>query len=190
MSTRQSQQSPLALFLVLVVAAVMPVSACAEEKSTAKIETVTVGAQSIVFVNRTSASDPETMGNVMGAAFGTLFAAMGETGVAPAGPPLSIYYDFGAEEIKYGVAFPIAAADKQKLDGRDDVNVSETYAGGALKLVHVGPYDTLVESYNKMMAHLDSEGLAPSGPTWEVYMNDPATTPPADLITEIYFPLD
>lgn len=30
----------------------------------------------------------------------------------------------------------------------------------------------------------------PIGPSWERYMNDPSSTPEAELVTEVYFPVD
>jgi len=45
-------------------------------------------------------------------------------------------------------------------------------------------------SYEKLFAWLKENGREITGPTREVYVSDPRTTPPDQLITEIYAPLD
>ena len=40
-----------------------------------------------------------------------------------------------------------------------------------------------------MVQYLEANDLHHSVPTWEVYVNDPATTKPEDLITEVYVSL-
>ena len=47
-----------------------------------------------------------------------------------------------------------------------------------------------MESQNKMIkAHLE-KGLTITGPTREIYLNDPMEVPPEEILTEIYAPVD
>ena len=151
---------------------------------------VTVESQPILYVHRSSATDPQSIGACMGEAFGTLMGFVGEHGIEMAGAPLSIYHGFSENEATFDVALPVSAADAERAAGHADIKGGATHAGQALKAVHVGPYNALADTYNRIMAHLQKEGLKPCGPCWEVYMNDPDTTPAEDLITEIYFPID
>lgn len=91
------------------------------------------------------------------------------------------------EEIRYDAAI--------SLDG--DVAVEPPVTLGALPggeyaiFTHQGPYEGLEETYKTIM----SQWLSTSArefrdtPWFEVYRNDPATTPPAQLITDIHIPL-
>jgi effector-binding domain-containing protein len=56
--------------------------------------------------------------------------------------------------------------------------------------MHVGPYDTLHETYSAMQAWIVSQERRPSSFMWEVYLTDPEQEPdPARWQTEIYWPV-
>ncbi len=56
---------------------------------------------------------------------------------------------------------------------------------------HVGPYTELVRTYTELFNNwLPASGKTRNGaPLFEINMNDPKTTAPSDLITDIYVPL-
>jgi len=51
--------------------------------------------------------------------------------------------------------------------------------------VHVGPYDKVFPTYGMLFQALPAMGLRYVGPMQEVYLNDPADTPPDKLRTEV-----
>jgi AraC family transcriptional regulator len=58
-------------------------------------------------------------------------------------------------------------------------------------ITHFGPYAKLGETYTKLLGQwLPRSGreLHPT-PCFEVYLNDPQSTEPEDLLTDIYAPL-
>ena len=69
------------------------------------------------------------------------------------------------------------------------VAVCELPGGRAATTMHVGPYDQLRHTWQAMWDWVKSEGLAPAGPPWEVYIDDPTTVEAARLRTEVYVPL-
>ena len=83
------------------------------------------------------------------------------------------------------------------------VNVNETFVpegdmgvqvipGGEYAMTtHFGPYQKLGETYTKLLGQwLPRSGRElRSAPCFEVYLNDPQSTEPEDLITDIYAPL-
>jgi AraC family transcriptional regulator len=77
------------------------------------------------------------------------------------------------------------------IQAEGDVGVQEIAGGEYAVVTHCGPYEKLSETY----AYLCGQWLAGSGremrsaPAFEVYLNDPNTTPPDDLRTEIHLPL-
>jgi len=70
--------------------------------------------------------------------------------------------------------------------------VADTLPGGDYAIVtHKGPYNQLEDTYKRIMG----QWLPQSGrefrctPTFEVYRNDPASTPPEELLTDVHIPL-
>ena len=56
---------------------------------------------------------------------------------------------------------------------------------------HVGPYDTLGETWMQFMGHvLPASGhQLGGGPSLEIYRNNPRTTPKSELVTEVCVPI-
>lgn len=70
------------------------------------------------------------------------------------------------------------------------LQVYEIPAGTFLKVDHYGPYNQLKAAWWVAFAYADLHGLElREGPSGEVYVSDPETTPMEKLLTEIYIPL-
>ncbi|MFB4305158.1 GyrI-like domain-containing protein [Actinomadura sp. GTD37] len=83
--------------------------------------------------------------------------------------------------------FPLDMADEfdvrvavQAADG-DDVLPGGPFAAA----VHVGPYEEIPLTVHGVLAWFGDFGHTPAGPVREVYLNDPATTPPEHLETRV-----
>jgi effector-binding domain-containing protein len=150
------------------------------------IETITAEAVPMVYVTRSVGMNATEITAVMDEAFGAIGESICKTGIAPAGPPLAVYRDWdeSSGRMKVDVGFPVAPGDTARIEG--EVAAGKTPCGKALKAVHVGPYDTLRDTYNVLMAHMREHGMQMPLVSWEVFPNDPQTTPPEKLITEIY----
>ncbi len=55
--------------------------------------------------------------------------------------------------------------------------------------MHTGPYETIGESYEALMAFVGENGLEMDCFSYEFYLNDPRSSPPEELKTEIFFPI-
>ena len=56
--------------------------------------------------------------------------------------------------------------------------------------MHVGPYDTLAETYEAVMGKMQAEGVTPGSSMWEYYLSDPAAEPdPAMWKTLVVWPV-
>jgi DNA-binding transcriptional MerR regulator len=55
---------------------------------------------------------------------------------------------------------------------------------------HVGPYDQIQLTAHALLAWCADRGHAPSGPVREVYLNDPHTTEPDQLVTHLMITLE
>lgn len=66
-------------------------------------------------------------------------------------------------------------------------------AGGEYAVTtHIGPYDKLGQTYSKLFGQwlIQSRRRFRSEPSLEFYLNDPDSTEPEDLLTDIYLPLE
>ena len=153
-----------------------------------EIRTVELAEQPYLYVDGSAPSDPAAIAQAMGAAFGKVMAFLGAHGIAPAGQPLSVYYTYDPEEMDFRAGLPVARDALKQAAG--EVHADVTPAGRMLHATHVGPYATLLHTYDAMMAHAEREGLALSAPAWESYVDDPAQVPESRLRTEIYMVVD
>jgi len=127
-------------------------------------------------------------------AFGVLMGFAGAHGLPPSGPPRAIYSSMGPDGTTFTLALPISAEASVDLDDRVFADVLP--AMRAMRFEHHGPYSELSRTYADIESTLKAKGLLESpadwarfAPTWEEYLSDPACTPPADLVTNIYIPL-
>ena len=58
------------------------------------------------------------------------------------------------------------------------------------RIVHKGPYEGCEAAYETLFAWLEENGKEVVGPIREVYLNDPNEVPPAEILTEIYAPIE
>ena len=118
--------------------------------------------------------------------FGEVFAYLGQHRVNPVGPPFAIYYDeeYREQNVDVEVAVPVAAGDRVK--GRELPAVE-----GMACTVHQGPYDTVSEAYNRLMAWIEANGYRIIEPCREVYIQGPESGgDAATYVTEIQFPVE
>ncbi len=141
----------------------------------------------MLHVTRVVSMEPAQIAAVMGEAFAAIGEFLARTGVAPAGAPLAIYRDWDGETMRVDAGFPVSAADAARAEG--EVRSAASPGGRALRAVHLGPYANLRRTYEAMEAHIREHGLKTGEIAWEVYLNDPATTPEDRLETEVYMPL-
>ncbi len=64
------------------------------------------------------------------------------------------------------------------------VLASELPGGKVARAVHRGDYSRLGDTHAAVQAYIESQGLEPVGPLWEIYGHPPPD--PADTETEIY----
>lgn len=125
------------------------------------------------------------IGPAMGEAFPKIYHAVVSAGMEPAGMPLARYFDFGEEETTFECAIPVP----EPFTASGEVQPSSVGGGEAAFAVHVGPYETIGQTWGEMMAWVAEQGRTPAGPTWEVYVDDPQEVAADQLKTELYVPL-
>jgi effector-binding domain-containing protein len=56
-------------------------------------------------------------------------------------------------------------------------------------LVHKGSYETIGSAYAKLYEYVVREGYGLLGPMMDLYLNDPNTVAPGEVLTEIQAPI-
>jgi effector-binding domain-containing protein len=123
------------------------------------------------------------------AGMAAVWAELGRRGLAPAGPPLVVYH---AEEVldeetsaPIEICIPVAAP----FEGGGEVYGTELPGGPAAVTLHRGPYDEIGPAYHTVAGWVQDHGHELRGGPREVYLNDPREVDPADLQTEIQWPI-
>jgi len=143
--------------------------------------------QDYLYVTRKTSMKPEDIGKAMGSAYDEIGAFIAKNSIAPSGTALAVYYDYSEDEMELRAGVFIKPEDAAKADDR--VKADRTPATRAAHAVHMGPYEGLQQTYGTIMGEMQWAGHRYGKPTWEVYHNDPDTTPPAELKTEIFIAL-
>ena len=93
----------------------------------------------------------------------------------------------------------IAAPIIDKMQPTTDVNIINVYGGRYLVYRYQGPYERLPEAnakvYGEMLPRSGKkvrmgDGVIEQCQMFERYLNDPETTQPEDLLTEIWIPIE
>lgn len=145
----------------------------------------------ILYIRDTTTTNSEDIGASIGASYSRLGTFVGKNQMEMTGAPSAINHKWDEQENVYifDAAFPVAIEDAEKLKLSDNIQFGETYGGKVLKAVHIGPYEESPKTYMAIEAYIKDHGYAISGPSWEVYVDDPTQVAAEDLRTEIYFPI-
>ena len=154
-----------------------------------KVEHLTVEAIDIAFLPTSSAADPDAVAESLGAAYFRVLTFIDTHGLQPDGAPLSILHRLGGTSMAFDAAIPVRGLDTDTPRAENGVRLGQTYAGAVVRAQHRGSYATLNTTQRKITAYLAATGLQRNGSPWEAYVTDPANTPEADLVTEIYYPV-
>lgn len=107
-------------------------------------------------------------------------------GIAPASMPMAMWV---AMDMETGIADCHAGAFvSEAVEGEGDITPGTTSGGDVLVVTHTGPYDTVGQSWMAVYQRAAELGRTP-GAGWEIYIDDPTNTPPAELRTRIHLPV-
>ncbi len=120
-----------------------------------------------------------------GRAFDATYAAAQAQGIRVVGPPLGVYYSMPTDAVDVAAGFPTAGTVKPG----GGVTAANLPGGRAAQVLHRGPYDTMGQTYHRLMAWLAEQGLKPAEVMWEYYLNEPSPDAPEATETLITWPL-
>ena len=71
------------------------------------------------------------------------------------------------------------------------LKLEKTSEGKAVKAVHIGSYEKLMETHDQIGKYIVHKKLTVTGAPWEVYITDPMTEKDtAKWVTEVYYPVN
>lgn len=121
-----------------------------------------------------------------GRAFHEAMAAARAGGVAIVGPAFGFYPRSPAGTVVIEAGFPVSGP----VEAHDEAHRLVLPGGRALRVVHVGPFETLEKTYRELQSWAAGQGLALAAGMWETYLSDPENEPdPATWRTGIIWPL-
>jgi len=112
-------------------------------------------------------------------------SALDSQNVHVTGPPLGIYYSMPAETVDVGAGYPT----DRPVETAGGVTAELLPAGQAAQILHIGSYDTLAETYARLMVWLSKQGHIAGPVMWESYLTEPNEHNPQTMQTLITWPL-
>lgn len=124
--------------------------------------------------------------NVLGQSYARIMQHVGQLDqMAQVGAPFVIYYDMNMDNLDIEIGFLTQTA----LPGVEGIQSTVIPEGEIVTCTYTGPYPEMMDAYQALTEFASENNLQPSGVTCEIYLNDPACTPPEQLQTQIVFPL-
>ena len=128
-----------------------------------------------------------------GTAWDTLCTRLGVEGRLGGGPRfIGLSYDDPEVTPPEAIRYDACVEVDEDFEPWGPVGVQVLPGGRFARTTHHGPYDELNRTYVALIG-----GWLPSSghryahqPSREIYLNDPDSTDPADLVTDIYLPLE
>ncbi|MEM7276617.1 MAG: hypothetical protein AAF385_00715 [Pseudomonadota bacterium] len=153
--------------------------------SNLQIERVQVLAERLAQLQASARPTASAISAALGKAYFEVLQFMRNTGLEQAGSPRSLIGGYDSE-YRFTAAIPVTGPEVVS-NGRVDVVTS--FAGPALKVKHYGDYAKLSEVHTQINAYISAMGLQVAGAPWESYVSDPQITAPANVLTEVFYPL-
>lgn len=123
-----------------------------------------------------------------GERYGAMMAYLGEDSQNLTGPPFAIYHEWDEENENAIIAVSLACISEKPA--ADNIKKGLSYDGGAIKCVHMGPYENAGPAHKFVHQFIKDNNYEFNGSPWEVYVTDPGEEPDPNMwITEIYYPV-
>jgi len=125
------------------------------------------------------------LSDFFGRAMPAVAAEFARLRITPVGPPTAVYRHEAGHDFDVTVGFPVAAPST-KAGG---LVVETLPAGQAVRVEHVGAYETLPAAYAALSAWFAAHQLTPPDVMWEQYLAGPGDTDESGFRTRVVYPL-
>ena len=145
------------------------------------ISKVSMKPMQVIYIENTVMST-DSISPRMSKDYGLLFALIGQQRLTP-GRLMAIYHTAEAPWI-FDVAVEVDRAPAEPGDG---IRFKHLQGGDAVVLHYKGPYEGMNAAYTQIEEWLNKNNKLKSGPSIEIYLNDPGTEKDKNnLLTDIY----
>ncbi len=128
----------------------------------------------------------DRIGDDIATGFGRVMQTLGAEGIEPTGSPFIVYHDVIDADADGDIELCIPVSRAVAGDG---VSGREVPGGTVAATVHRGSYEEVGAAHDALVAWIAAHGHAAVGPPREIYLNDPATVAPADVLTRVEIPV-
>lgn len=150
-------------------------------------EVVTVESMPYIYIPQDLAWS-EMTSEVFATSYGTMMSFLGKEASNITAPPFSVYTEW--DEANQRAKFRVALAVSTEKPLVEPIMSDSSYAGRAVKVVHMGKYEDTGDAHWYADAYIHDNNLEYAGSPWESYVTDPMTEPDtAKWVTEIYYPV-
>lgn len=146
-------------------------------------------AQFRVMSKREKGTYAETISKLINELCAQLFSSENQnTGVKITGPVMTLYHDWEYREKDADIECVVPVAGRIVVN--DPASEVKNLPGGTfLSLIYKGPYPAIHEAWTRVYTYADERKFVITGPGREIYLNDPATVPEEELLTEVKVPI-
>lgn len=153
----------------------------------ADIQIVEVSAKPILYVTASSTQDTAAIAQAYGQAYSQIGPVIAAAGVEQAGAPMGIDNYWDERGYGFDAAIPVSRND---IELAAPVQSGQSYAGRAVRVRHVGSYAGLEASQKQGAAYIEIYALKAHDRVYTEFVSDPGNTPEAELISDIYLPIE
>jgi effector-binding domain-containing protein len=130
-----------------------------------------------------------TIGKIIGELLATINIPENKANfVKIVGPFMTIYHDHEYKEMDADIEVAIPITGKVTLPD-PSFEVKNWPRRKVASLIHKGTYETIGLAYAKLFDYINREGYETCGPMIDIYLNDPNTVDPSEILTEIQAPI-
>jgi effector-binding domain-containing protein len=127
----------------------------------------------------------ETIGRLIGDLMGVIYKPENQANLVKIGGPfMTVYHDHEYKELDADLEMAVPISGKVTVSD-PGIEIKNLPSRRVASLVHKGSYETIGPAYAKLYEYVVSSGLELSGPMMDVYLNDPNTVEPDEILTEI-----
>jgi len=128
----------------------------------------------------------------MPAAFDRLYAWVDEHSLKATGAPIAAFFNIPSEQDGSDARWELLAAlSGEPLDTEPDetgIGVKRVEGMKVVSAIHIGPYDSVLPTYQALWAWMEDNGYDLDGPPMERYLSDPEV-PTERQRTEVLMPI-
>jgi len=142
-----------------------------------------------VLSKRETGTYGETIGKLIGDLMNIIMSPENQRNfVKITGPFMTVYHDQEYKEEGADIEVAIPITGRVVVDD-PSVEVKNLKPRKVASLIHKGPYDNIAAGYEAILSYVQENDYEITGPMIDLYLNDPNSVEPEELMTEIQIPI-